>query len=132
MGSSNSADQAWALASNWFWAWGVLDMGRAIIWRFRHPTARMPQCEARPFYRHAPRHRMPPRTPRARRRRPPLPRPPPGRPRHSPAPPPARGAPAPPAPGPPPGGALVFAACHIGVVLRAVLFVELVIGVDAM
>src|SRR6218665_3109046 len=102
MGSSNSADQARALASNWFWAWGVLDMGRAIIWRFRHPTARMPQCEARPFYRHAPRHRMPPPTP------------------------------PPPPPRPPRGRTLVFAACHIGVVLRAVLFVELVIGVDAM
>src|SRR6218665_802413 len=32
----------------------------------------------------------------------------------------------------PGGGWLFFAACHIGVVLRAVLFVELVIGVDAM
>src|SRR6218665_3027770 len=107
MGSSNSADQAWALASNWFWAWGVLDMGRAIIWRFRHPTARMPQCEARPFYRHAPRHRMPPRTPRARRRRPRL-------------------------PGSPRGGRWYSTPCHIGVVLRAVLFVELVIGLDSM
>src|SRR6218665_1088320 len=41
MGSSNSADQAWAFSSGWFWAWEVLDMGRAIIWRFRH---RQPGC----------------------------------------------------------------------------------------
>ncbi|MCW5262315.1 sensor histidine kinase [Verminephrobacter eiseniae] len=48
------------------------------------------------------------------------------------APDPARAAPAPPASRLPPGRTLVFDACHIGVVLRAVLFVELVIGVDAM
>src|SRR6218665_2137434 len=140
MGSSNSADQAWALASNWFWAWEVLDMGRAIIWRFRH---RQPGCRnAKPAH-----FIDPPRVtgyspgPRARGAGAP----------GSPAPPGAdagirrlpyrrraagRGpggagrAPAPPRP--PPGRTLVFHACHIGVVLRAVLFVELVIGVDAM
>lgn len=45
---------------------------------------------------------------------------------------PAHNAAPPPAPRTPPGQTLVFDACHIGVVLRAVLFVELVIGVDAM
>src|SRR6218665_3389006 len=123
MGSSNSADQAWALASNWFWAWEVLDMGRAIIWRFRH---RQPGCRnAKPAH-----FIDPPRvtgySPGPRARGAGAPRSP-APPTAAPPPPPPRAAPPPPPPRLPRGRPRVSTACHIGVVLRAVLFVELVI-----
>src|SRR3989344_2924238 len=120
MGSENNADQAWALVSSWLWdgaesalvAW-ALDIRRAIIRRFRHPDnpgAAMQNTQILSTQPPLPDSGPPERSARSVRA--------------------AAGA----GPGgqPPRGRALVFDACQVGVVLRAVLFVELVVGVGAM
>src|SRR3989344_2557644 len=120
MGSENNADQAWALVSSWLWdgaesalvAW-ALDIRRAIIRRFRHPDnpgAAMQNTQILSTQPPLPDSGPPERSARSVRA--------------------AAGA----GPGgqPPRGRALVFDACQVGVVLRAVLFVELVVGVGSM
>ena len=113
MGSENSADQAWALVSSWLWdgaesalvAWALV-LRRAIIRWFRHPDcpdAAMQNTQILSTQPPPPDSALPDRPARSVRA--------------------AAGA----GPGgqPPRGRALVFDACQVGVVLRAVLFVLL-------